>query len=131
MSSIFTQIINNEISSFKVLEDKNYLAFLDTFPIAYGHVLVVPKNESEYLFDIESEEYLGLWKFTQRVAKAMDKVLDCQRIGVSVIGLEVPHVHVHLVPINNIKDLNFENPKKKFSNEQMRSIAEKINNELS
>ena len=131
MSSIFTKIINNEIPSFKVVEDEKYLAFLDAFPLAYGHVLVVPKKETDYLFDLDSEEYLGLWKFSQKIAKAMDKVIVCQRIGVAVIGLEVPHVHVHLVPINGVSDINFEKPKKQFSDEKMKEIANKIRQALS
>ena len=131
MSSIFSKIINNEIPSYKVAEDENYLAFLDAFPLAYGHVLVIPKNETDYIFDLESEEYIGLWKFSQRVAKAMDKVLICERIGVAVIGLEVPHAHIHLVPINGVSDINFEREKKNFSPEKMREIAQKINLVLS
>ncbi len=131
MSSIFSKIVNNEIPSYKVAEDENYLAFLDAFPLAYGHVLVIPKNETDYIFDLESEEYIGLWKFSQRVAKAMDKVLICERIGVAVIGLEVPHVHIHLVPINGVSDINFEREKKNFSAEKMREIAQKINLVLS
>lgn len=131
MSSIFSKIVNNEIPSYKVAEDENYLAFLDAFPLAYGHILVIPKNETDYIFDLESEEYIGLWKFSQRVAKAMDKVLICERIGVSVIGLEVPHAHIHLVPINGVSDINFEREKKNFSPEKMREIAQKINLVLS
>ena len=131
MSSIFSKIVNNEIPSYKVAEDENYFAFLDAFPLAYGHVLVIPKNETDYIFDLESEEYIGLWKFSQRVAKAMDKVLICERIGVAVIGLEVPHAHIHLVPINRVSDINFEREKKNFSPEKMREIAQKINLGLS
>tara|TARA_B100001142_G_C14135773_1_gene578692 strand:- start:265 stop:660 length:396 start_codon:yes stop_codon:yes gene_type:complete len=131
MSSIFSKIVNNEIPSYKVAEDENYFAFLDAFPLAYGHVLVIPKNETDYIFDLESEEYIGLWKFSQRVAKAMDKVLICERIGVAVIGLEVPHAHIHLVPINGVSDINFEREKKNFSPEKMREIAQKINLGLS
>ena len=131
MSSIFSKIVNNEIPSYKVAEDENYLAFLDAFPLAYGHVLVIPKHETDYIFDLESEEYIGLWKFSQRVAKAMDKVLICERIGVAVIGLEVPHAHIHLVPINGVSDINFERKKKNFSPEKMREIAQKINLVLS
>ena len=131
MSSIFSKIVNNEIPSYKVAEDENYFAFLDAFPLAYGHVLVIPKNETDYIFDLESEEYIGLWKFSQRVAKAMDKVLICERIGVAVIGLEVPHAHIHLVPINGVSDINFEREKKNFSPEKMREIAQKINLVLS
>ena len=130
MSSIFTKIINGEIPSYKIAEDDNYLAFLDAFPLTLGHVLVVPKKETEYLFNLESEEYLGLWKFSRKVAKAMDLVVDCERIGVAVIGFEVPHTHIHLIPINGVSDINFEQPKKQFSNEQMIGIAEKIKQAL-
>ena len=131
MSSIFSKIVNNEIPSFKVSEDESYLAFLDAFPLAYGHVLVIPKKEIDYLFDLDSDEYLGLWNFSQKVAKAMDKVIVCERIGVAVIGLEVPHAHIHLIPINGISDINFEREKKTFSPDKMQDIAEKINSALS
>lgn len=126
MKSVFSRIVNGEISSFKIGEDKEHLAFLDIFPLAKGHVLVIPKKQTDYIFDINSDEYLSLWKFSQKIAKAMNKVLVCKRIGVAVIGLEVPHAHIHLVPINNVSDLNFERPKLKLSEEQMRSIAQKI-----
>ena len=131
MSSIFSKIVNNEIPSFKVSEDENYLAFLDAFPLSYGHVLVIPKKQTDYLFDLDSDEYLGLWNFSQKVAKAMDKVIVCERIGVAVIGLEVPHAHIHLIPINGVSDINFEREKKTFSPEKMQDIAEKINSALS
>ena len=131
MSSIFSKIVNNEIPSYKVSEDKNYFAFLDAFPLAYGHVLVIPKRETDYLFDLDADEYLGLWNFSQKIAKAMDKVIVCERIGVAVIGLEVPHAHIHLIPINGVSDINFEREKKTFSPDKMREIAEKINLALS
>tara|TARA_Y100000389_G_C17282751_1_gene423843 strand:+ start:173 stop:568 length:396 start_codon:yes stop_codon:yes gene_type:complete len=131
MSNIFSKIVNNEIPSFKVAEDENYLAFLDTFPLSYGHVLVIPKIETDYIFDLDSDKYLGLWDFSQKVAKAMDKVIVCKRIGVAVIGLEVPHAHIHLVPINGISDINFEREKKTFSEDKMQEIADKINFALS
>ena len=130
MASIFTKIISGEISSFKVAENENFLAFLDISPIAKGHVLVIPKRETDYLFDISKDEYLELWKFAQKVAKAMDKVLDCNRIGVAVIGLEVPHAHIHLVPLNNLSDINFERPKLSFSEEEMNTVAQMIRNVL-
>ena len=126
MSSIFTKIIHGEIPSYKVAEDERFLAFLDIFPLAKGHLLVIPKKETNYIFDLESEEYLGLWQFTQLVAKAMDKVFDCDRIGVAVIGLEVPHAHIHLVPLKNMTNINFEKPKLKFSPEEFEEIAQKI-----
>ncbi len=130
MASIFSKIICNEISAYKVLENENFIAFLDIYPLVKGHVLVIPKKEIDYLFDIVSDEYLELWKFVQKVAKAMDKVIDCKRIGVAVIGLEVHHAHIHLVPLNNVSDINFERPKLSFSSEEMEAVAQKISNAL-
>ena len=126
MSSIFSKIVSGDIPAYKVAEDDNHLAFLDIFPLAKGHVLVIPKKETDYIFEIASEEYLALWKFAQRVAKGMDKVIDCERIGIAVIGLEVPHVHIHLVPLNNVSDINFERPKLKFSEAEMQSVSDLI-----
>jgi histidine triad (HIT) family protein len=126
MASIFSKIINDEIPAYKILENENFLAFLDIFPLAKGHVLVIPKKEIDYLFDIFSDDCGELWKFAQQVAKAMDKVIDCKRIGVAVIGLEVPHAHIHLVPLNNVSDINFERPKLSFSEEEMNEVAQKI-----
>ena len=126
MASIFSKIINDEIPAYKILENENFLAFLDIFPLAKGHVLVIPKKEIDYLFDISLHEYGELWKFAQQVAKAMDKVIDCKRIGVAVIGLEVPHAHIHLVPLNNVSDINFERPKLSFSEEEMNEVAQNI-----
>ena len=126
MASIFSKIINDEIPAYKILENQNFLAFLDIFPLAKGHVLVIPKKEIDCLFDISSDEYVELWKFAQQVAKAMDKVIDCKRIGVAVIGLEVPHAHIHLVPLNNVSDINFERPKLSFSEEEMNEVAQSI-----
>ena len=126
MSSIFSKIVSGEIPAYKVSEDEHHLAFLDISPLAKGHVLVIPKKEADYLFDITSDEYLELWKFAQKVAKGMDKVIACERIGVAVIGLEVPHAHIHLVPLNNVSDINFERPKLKFSEAEMKSVSELI-----
>jgi len=126
MASIFSKIINDEIPAYKILENENFLAFLDIFPLAKGHVLVIPKKEMDYLFDISSDEYGELWKFARQVAKAMGKVIDCKRIGVAVIGLEVPHAHIHLVPLNNVSDINFERPKLSFSEEEMNEVAQNI-----
>ena len=130
MNSVFFKIIDGEISAYKVAESENFLAFLDSSPLAKGHVLVVPKQETDYLFDITSDEYLELWKFAQKVAKAMDKVISCRRIGVAVIGLEVPHAHIHLVPLNNVSDINFERPKLSFSKEEMERVAKNISEVL-
>ena len=126
MSSIFSKIVSGDIPAYKVAEDDNHLAFLDIFPLAKGHVLVIPKKETDYIFDLSSKEYLALWKFAQKVAKAMDKVITCERIGVAVIGLEVPHAHIHLVPLNNVSDINFERPKLKFSEAEMQSVSDLI-----
>ena len=130
MASIFSKIISGDIPAYKVLENENFLAFLDIFPLAKGHVLVIPKKETDYLFDISSDEYIELWKFTQQVAKAMDKVIECKRIGVAVIGLEVPHAHIHLVPLNNVSDINFERPKLSFSEKEMDEVAHRIRKAL-
>ena len=130
MGSIFSKIISGDVTAYKVFENENFLAFLDIFPLAKGHVLVIPKKETDYLFDIFSDEYLELWKFVQQVAKAMDMVIDCKRIGVAVIGLEVPHAHIHLVPLNNVSDINFERPKLSFSEEEMDAVAQKIRKAL-
>ena len=130
MASVFSKIISGDIPAYKVLENESFLAFLDIFPLAKGHVLVIPKKETDYLFDITSVKYLELWKFTQQVAKAMDKVIDCKRIGVAVIGLEVPHAHIHLVPLNNVSDINFERPKLSFPEEEMDEVSQNIRKAL-
>ena len=130
MASIFAKIIRGEIPAFKVAENENFLAFLDIYPISRGHVLVIPKKETDYLFDITVDAYLELWKFAQEVAKAMDKVIDCKRIGVAVIGLEVPHAHIHLVPLNSISDINFESPKLSLPEEEMDAVAQMIRKAL-
>ncbi len=130
MSTIFSKIVAGKIPSYKVAEDERFLAFLDVFPLAKGHVLVIPKEETDYIFDIESNEYLLFWQFAKQVAKAMDKVFDCERIGVAVIGLEVPHAHIHLVPINSVSDINFEKPKLKFSEQEFEDIAKQIRKEV-
>ncbi|PZX53836.1 histidine triad (HIT) family protein [Algoriphagus ratkowskyi] len=126
MASIFTKIIKREIPAHIVAEDENYLAFLDIMPLVKGHVLVVPKKEVDYIFDLEPEVLSGLHIFAQQVAKAMDKTIKCTRIGVAVIGLEVPHVHIHLVPLRTMDDINFTRPKLKLSNEELAEIAERI-----
>jgi len=126
MPSIFSKIVSDDIPAYKIAEDEHHLAFLDIFPLAKGHVLVIPKKETDYIFDITSDEYLELWKFAQKVAKGMDKVIACERIGIAVIGLEVHHAHIHLVPLNNVSDINFERPKLKFSEAEMQSVADLI-----
>lgn len=126
MGTIFTKIINGEIPAYKIEEDNNYLAFLDINPLAPGHVLVVPKREEDYIFDLEDEELSGLIVFAKKVAAALKQAVPCKRIGVTVIGLEVPHTHIHLIPINHIDDMNFSKPKMKLSDEQLELVRLKI-----
>ena len=126
MATIFTKIINGEIPAHKIEENDNYLAFLEINPIATGHVLVIPKREVDYIFDLKDEELAGLMAFSKQISKALIQAVPCKRIGVTVIGLEVPHTHVHLVPINNVDDLNFGKPKLKLTNEQLELIRLKI-----
>lgn len=128
MSSIFTKIINGEIPCYKVAENNEYLAFLDITPIRKGHVLVVPKNEIDYIFDLDNQEIGGIFVFAKEVAKKIKKVFPCKKIGVSVIGLEVPHAHVHLIPINSISDMNFMQEKLVLNNKELNEIALKIRN---
>jgi histidine triad (HIT) family protein len=119
MASIFSKIVAGEIPCYKIAEDENFLAFLDIMPLAIGHTLVIPKKETDYIFDIESDEYIQLWKFAQKVAKAVGSAIPCKRVGVAVIGLEVPHAHIHLVPLNKVGDINFERSKLSPSQEEM------------
>lgn len=126
MASIFTKIINREIPAQIVAEDENYIAFLDIMPLVKGHVLVVPKQEVDYIFDLDPDVLSGLHVFAQKVAKAMDNTIKCTRIGVAVIGLEVPHVHVHLVPLKTMDDINFTRPKLKLTPEELAETAELI-----
>jgi histidine triad (HIT) family protein len=123
MSSIFTKIVEGEIPAYKIAETDEFLAFLDVFPLAKGHTLVIPKKEVDYIFDLDADTYEGLWAFAKKVSVGMNKVLDCERIGVAVIGLEVPHAHIHLVPINSVADIDFSRPKLKFLEEEMNEIA--------
>jgi histidine triad (HIT) family protein len=126
VSTIFSKIISGEIPAYKVAENDKFLAFMDIFPLSKGHTLVIPKNETDYIFDMESEEYANLWKFAQKVAIAQKKVIDCQRIGVAVIGLEVAHAHIHLVPINGVEDINFSREKLSFTKEEFEEVAQLI-----
>ena len=130
MTSIFTKIINREIPAHIVAEDDNYIAFLDIMPLVKGHLLVVPKKEVDYVFDLDDNVLAGLHLFAKKVALAQGKVIPCNRIGVAVVGLEVPHVHVHLVPLNTMDDINFTRPKLKLSEEEMAEVAAKIKAEL-
>ena len=126
MGSIFTKIIQGEIPSYKIAEDENYYAFLDINPLAEGHTLVIPKKETDYIFDIGDEEYAGLFLFAKKVASAMLKVMPCERIGIAVIGLEVRHAHIHLVPLKTIYDIDFRKPKLKLTPEEFSAISAKI-----
>ena len=126
MASIFSKIVAGEIPSYKIAEDEYYYAFLDINPLAKGHTLVIPKQETDYIFDIEDSELGGLMIFAKKVALAMEKVISCRRIGVTVIGLEVPHAHVHLIPLNSLYDMDFKQPKLKLEKEELEAIALKI-----
>lgn len=126
MSSIFTKIINGEIPAYKVYEDDKFLAFLDVFPIQKGHTLVIPKQEVNYIFDIENELLAEYMLVAKKVAKGVEKVIPCEKIGVAVIGLEVPHAHIHLVPINGVTDIDFSKPKLELSKDEFTSLAEAI-----
>lgn len=130
MASIFTRIINGEIPSYKIAENDRYIAILDAFPLVKGHVLVIPKQEVDKLFELDKETYSGLMDFAYDIAQAVEKAIPCLRVGVAVIGLEVPHVHVHLVPLNTMNDINFTQPKMKISREEMNEISEKIKSYL-
>ncbi len=126
MNSIFTRIVKGEIPSYKIAEDDHYLAFLDINPLAKGHTLVIPKAETDNIFDIPEIEYQGLFLFAKKVAKAIEKTIPCKKVGIAVIGLEVPHAHIHLVPINGVFDIDFRKPKLELSKEEFIEIAEKI-----
>ncbi|MDM1523796.1 HIT family protein [Empedobacter sp. 225-1] len=130
MASIFTKIINGEIPSYKIAENDHYIAILDAFPLVEGHVLVIPKKEVDKIFDLDKETYLGLMDFSYEIAQAIEKAIPCLRVGVAVVGLEVPHVHVHLVPLNTMQDINFSNPKLQLSAEKMIEIADSIKSYL-
>ncbi|WP_338377773.1 HIT family protein [uncultured Flavobacterium sp.] len=129
MASIFTKIINGEIPSYKIAEDENYLAFLDVNPNAKGHTLCVPKQEINKIFDMDEELYLGLMKFSRKVAQAIEKSIDCKRVGMAVVGLEVPHVHVHLIPLQDMDDMRFQR-KVSLEKEEFETIAQKIASNL-
>lgn len=130
MASIFTRIINREIPGYIIAEDDRYIAFLDISPLVLGHTLVIPKQEVDYIFNLEDDALAGLMVFAKKVAKAVEKAVPCKRIGVSVIGLEVPHTHVHIVPMNSADDVNFTRAKLSPSKEALADIAEKIRKHL-
>ena len=130
MPSIFSKIISREIPGHIVAEDDRFIAFLDIVPLVMGHVLVVPKKEVDYIFDIDDETYQSLWLFSKRVAKAIKKAVPCKRIGIAVIGLEVAHAHIHLIPMNRVSDMNFASPKLSLVKEELQEVAEKISKEF-
>jgi histidine triad (HIT) family protein len=129
MSSIFTKIVNGEIPCYKIAEDENYLAFLDVNPNATGHTLCIPKKEINKIFDMEEDLYLGLMKFSRKVAKAVEKTVPCKRIGLAVVGLEVPHTHVHLIPLHDMDDMRFQR-KVKLSGDEFEQLASAIRSNL-
>jgi histidine triad (HIT) family protein len=130
MATLFTKIIKGEIPCYKIAEDERYFAFLDINPLMAGHTLVVPKVETDYIFDLPDAELSGLVLFSKKVAMAIEKAIPCVRIGVAIIGLEIPHVHIHLVPMNQMADINFKNPKLSFTPEEFTKIAKRISEKV-
>jgi histidine triad (HIT) family protein len=128
MGSIFTKIVNGDIPSYKVAENDNFLAFLDITPIRKGHVLVIPKDETDYIFDMSDDSIGSIFVFAKEVARKIKSVFPCKKVGITVIGLEVPHAHIHLVPMNTLSDMNFAQEKLKLSSEEFVDIANKIKN---
>ena len=126
MDSIFTKICKGEIPSYKIAEDDHFFAFLDINPNAKGHTLVIPKKQVDKLFDLDEETYTNLFLFAKKIAVAIEKVIPCNRVGLNVIGLEVPHVHIHLIPLNSMNDANFAKPKEKMNSEEFIALAAKI-----
>ncbi len=126
MSSLFTKIINRELPAYILAEDEHHIAFLDAMPLVKGHTLVIPKKEVDLLFDLDPESYTALWRFSQNVAKKIGKAIDCKRVGVAVVGLEVPHAHIHLVPLNTMADLNFMNERLKLTPQEYLEIQKQI-----
>ena len=126
MPSIFSKIVAGEIPCYKIAENDNFLAFLDVFPLKKGHILVIPKKEVDYIFDLDNETYNGLMSFSKTVALALKQAISCNRVAMSVIGLEVPHAHVHLIPMSTMNDVNFSNEKLKLTKEEFEEIAQKI-----
>jgi histidine triad (HIT) family protein len=126
MDSIFTKIIKREIPAYIIDESDDFIAFLDVFPLAKGHTLVIPKKQVDYIFDLDEESHSKLWTFGKQVAFKVNAAIECKRVGVAVIGLEVPHAHIHLVPLNNVEDINFSRPKLKLSESELAAIHQQI-----
>jgi histidine triad (HIT) family protein len=131
MSSIFSKIIAGEIPAYKVAETDQFVAFLDILPLAKGHVLCIPKKETDYIFDMDDADYLALMHFSKKIAKGIKQVIPCKKVGVAVIGLEVPHAHVHLIPMNTVQDMNFSNPRLTFTQEEYLQLVETISAAIS
>ncbi len=130
MASIFTRIIKGEVPCYKIAETEKFFAFLDINPLAKGHTLVIPKQETDYYFDLDDSALSEMQVFSKKIARAIDRVMDCKRVGVVVLGLEVPHAHIHLIPINSIYDIEFSKPKLQLSSQEFEQIAEKIRSAL-
>ncbi|MFV0305214.1 MAG: HIT family protein [Moheibacter sp.] len=130
MASVFTKIIDGDIPSYKIAEADDFIAILDAFPLVKGHVLVIPKKEVDKIFELDKTTYSGLMNFAYDIAQAVEKTIPCKRVGIAVVGLEVPHVHVHLVPLNEMNDINFTQPKLKLSDKEMKEVADKIKSQL-
>ncbi|NVO20213.1 MAG: HIT family protein [Bacteroidetes bacterium] len=130
MATIFSRIASGEIPSFKVAENEKFFAFLDISPLSFGHTLVIPKQEVDYIFDMDESLHMEFWDFAMKIAKALKQVVPCVKIGVAVIGLEVPHAHIHLVPMNSMEDINFSRPKLKFPDDEMLKVAKAISEKL-
>lgn len=126
MSTIFSKIVSGEVPAYKVAESNDYLAFLDVNPLTRGHVLVIPKQETDYIFDINDEDYMGMWVFAKIVAQGIKKIFPCRKVGIAVVGLEVAHAHIHLIPLNAVGDMNFAQPKLSLPAEEMMQIAEDL-----
>ncbi|MBG0781037.1 MAG: HIT family protein [Bacteroidales bacterium] len=131
MATLFTKIVQGEIPAYKVAENDRFLAFLDINPLAKGHTLVIPKKETDYILDMEDEELAALMVFAKKVGRAIEKLVPCKRMGITVIGLEIPHTHIHLIPINSIYDMDFKQPKLKFTPEEMEQLSLAIRNAVS
>lgn len=128
MASIFTKIVNRELSGYILEEDRHNIAFLDIQPLKKGHTLVVPKQEVDYIFDLEDDTYVSLQRFARKIAHRLKEIIPCARIGVAVVGLEIPHVHIHLIPIDRVSDINFANPKLKLNPDEFSEIVKKYRN---